>query len=198
MRCAPAQHAVRNRASRHYTPGEVLTAAYRIRRQIGIDAGHRIRLHGSKCRHLHGHRYTIEAVCEADQLAGEGEQAGMVLDFAFLKDEMIGQIDAPCDHGFIAELADIELLAMFTPAEAGRVEFVEKLDTAVREQGFAVPDHTALGTKLYVIPVPPTAENLARHWFERLAPRVAARSEGRARLARVVVWETPNCAAEWP
>jgi 6-pyruvoyltetrahydropterin/6-carboxytetrahydropterin synthase len=175
-----------------------LTAAYRIRRQIGIDAGHRIRLHGSKCRHLHGHRYTVEAVCEAGELADTGEQAGMVLDFAFLKDEMLGEIDSPCDHGFIAEVADTDLLALFTPAGTEPAEFAQALDAVVREQGFALPDDTALGTKLYVIGVPPTAENLARHWFERLAPRVAVRSAGRARLVRIVVWETPNCAAEWP
>ena len=175
-----------------------MTAAFRIRRQIGIDAGHRIRLHGSKCRHLHGHRYTIEAVCEAEQLAATGEQAGMVLDFAFLKDEMMREIDSPCDHGFIAELADIDLLAMFAPAGMGGAEFAQQLEAGVRDCGFANPQATALDTKLYVIAVPPTAENLARHWYERLGPRVAARSDGRARLVRLVVWETPNCAAEWP
>ncbi|MES1939034.1 6-pyruvoyl-tetrahydropterin synthase [Salinisphaera sp. T5B8] len=175
-----------------------MTAAFRIRRQIGIDAGHRIRLHGSKCRHLHGHRYTIEAVCEAEQLAATGEQAGMVLDFAFLKDEMMREIDSPCDHGFIAELADVELLALFTPPDQDRAGFTQALKESVVSNGFASTTQTALGSKLYVIDVPPTAENLARHWFERLAPRVAARSEGRARLTRMVVWETPNCAAEWP
>ena len=175
-----------------------MTAAYRIRRQIGIDAGHRIRLHGSKCRHLHGHRYTVEAVCEAAELAEAGEQTGMVLDFAFLKDEMLGEIDSPCDHGFIAEAADTELLALFTPAGTDPGEFAQALAEEVNAQGFAVSTDTALGTKLSVIGAPPTAEILARHWFERLAPRVAQRSAGRARLTRVVVWETPNCAAEWP
>ena len=52
--------------------------------------------------------------------------------------------------------------------------------------------------KLYVVPFVPTAENLAKHWFERLAPRVDARTEGRASLLKVLVWETPNCSAEYP
>ncbi|WP_114389441.1 6-carboxytetrahydropterin synthase [Notoacmeibacter marinus] len=175
-----------------------MTNAYRIARRIGIDAGHRIRLHGSKCRNLHGHRYTIEAVCEAEHLAQEGEQAGMVLDFSFLKDEMMGEIDAPCDHGFIAEIADSECLAMFAPGGVFVENFIDALRESVEKDGFAATTKTTLGTKLYVIGAPPTAENLARHWFERLAPRIAERSEGRARLAKIVVWETPNCAAEWP
>ncbi|MCP1200425.1 6-carboxytetrahydropterin synthase [Notoacmeibacter sp. MSK16QG-6] len=175
-----------------------MTNAYRISRRIGIDAGHRIRLHGSKCRNLHGHRYTIEAVCEAEHLAQGGEQAGMVLDFGFLKDEMMEQIDAPCDHGFIAEIADTECLAMFAPKEQSIEDFRTGLQQEIDAKGFATTTETTLGTKLYVIGAPPTAENLARHWFERLAPRVAERSEGRARLAKLIVWETPNCAAEWP
>ena len=62
---------------------------YTVARQIGIDAGHRIQTHGSKCRHLHGHRYLIEAVCEAGHLHQGGEQTDMVLDFGFLKEEMM-------------------------------------------------------------------------------------------------------------
>lgn len=175
-----------------------MTSAYRITRRIGIDAGHRIRLHGSKCRNLHGHRYTIEAVCEAVQLADDGEQAGMVLDFGFLKDEMMNEIDAPCDHGFIAEIGDFGVLEMFAPESQTAEGFMQGLAKAVAESGHAATTETRLGTKLYVIGTPPTAENLARHWFERLAPRVEARSEGRAKLVKITVWETPNCAAEWP
>ncbi|WP_374209569.1 6-pyruvoyl trahydropterin synthase family protein [Sinorhizobium meliloti] len=43
----------------------------------------------------------------------------------------------------------------------------------------------------------PTAENLAKHWFNRLAPRVRFRSHNRANLLRVEVWETPNCMATY-
>ena len=175
-----------------------MTNAYRITRSIGIDAGHRIRLHGSKCRNLHGHRYTIEAVCEADHLAETGEQSGMVLDFGFLKDEMMNEIDGPCDHGFIADIADSDCLAMFAP-EGNAVEtFIRQLRNEVGRHSFFSTSDTALGTKLYVIGLPPTAENLARHWFERLAPRIRERSDSRAKLAKIVVWETPNCSAEWP
>ncbi|WP_436087900.1 6-pyruvoyl trahydropterin synthase family protein [Pararhizobium sp. LjRoot255] len=43
----------------------------------------------------------------------------------------------------------------------------------------------------------PTAENLAKHWFNRLGPRVRLRSHDRAHLLRVEVWETPNCMATY-
>ena len=51
--------------------------------------------------------------------------------------------------------------------------------------------------KLYVIGFPPTAECLARHWFERLGPAIARRSGGHAELTGVRVWETPNCWADF-
>lgn len=169
---------------------------YVITRQIAIDAGHRIASHGSKCRHLHGHRYVIEAVCRAGHLPDNGEQAGMVLDFGFLKAEMMALIDAPCDHGLIADLADRALLDLFAP-ETGAEAWHAGLAADVARDGHARRADGRLGQKLYVIAGPPTAECLARHWFERLTPAVSARSDGRARLIRVSVHETPNCRADY-
>ena len=90
--------------------------SFTITRRIGIDAGHRIATHGSKCRHLHGHRYTIEATCRATVLRSAGEQTDMVLDFGFLKDEMLRHIDVPCDHGLILSVDDADMLSLFCPA----------------------------------------------------------------------------------
>lgn len=174
-----------------------MTSQYLVTRRIGIDAGHRIRLHGSKCRHLHGHRYEIEATCRADHLHRDGEQSGMVLDFGFLKEEMLRVIDGPCDHGFIAELDDEGVLAMFKPEGADLSAWLAAVRAEVDAAGFASPTGCALDAKLYVVPFPPTAEALARHWFERLAPLVRARSDGIGALMRLRVWETPNCWAEW-
>lgn len=169
---------------------------YLVTRRIGIDAGHRIRSHGSKCRHVHGHRYEIEASCRAQALHEEGVQRGMALDFGFLKEEMMAVIDGPCDHGFIAEIADTELLTMFAPATDADA-WLADLRMAVARDGYALTEGGRLATKLYVLSGPPTAERLAEHWFARLAPRVAERSQGIATLARLRVWETPNCWAEW-
>jgi 6-pyruvoyltetrahydropterin/6-carboxytetrahydropterin synthase len=169
---------------------------YRVSRRIEIDAGHRIMTHGSKCRHLHGHRYAVEAVCEAVHLHDAGEQTDMVVDFGFLKQEMMAAIDAPCDHGFIAAAADDGLLAMFAP-EGDEGSWIAGVRAEVERAGFCATHDTRLGTKLLVVPFQPTAECLARHWYGLLAAAVTARSDGCARLVRVRVWETPNCVAEY-
>lgn len=174
-----------------------MTAPFRVSRRIEIDAGHRIMTHGSKCRHLHGHRYAIEAICEAALLRKDGEQTDMVVDFGFLKDEMLRAIDEPCDHGFIAALADVELLSLFAPQGADPAQWRDALAAEVSAKGFATTTGTRLGTKLTIVPFQPTAECLARHWFERLTEPVRARSNGTARLISVKVWETPNCWAEY-
>ena len=170
---------------------------FRITRFIDIDAGHRIMTHGSKCRHLHGHRYRIEAEAEAPEVQPSGEQTGMVLDFGFLKEEMTNLIDVPCDHGFMASVEDRELLAMFAPPIPDLDEWLALLAADVGRQGFARPLSTRLGTKLYVVPFQPTAECLARHWYQLLTEPVKRRSLGMARLTRVRVWETPNCVGEF-
>lgn len=173
-----------------------MTERFDITREIGIDAAHRVPLHGSKCRNLHGHRYTIQATCSGP-LVDAGEQSGMVLDFGFLKEEMMAEIDAPCDHGTIIYQHDYELLNMFmTKASIDKGSAWGKSVRASSTNGWGAGD-APNGMKVYVVTFPPTAEELARHWFERLAPRVAARSESKARLRRVRVWETPNCYADF-
>jgi len=156
-----------------------------ITREIGIDAGHRVTYHGSKCRNVHGHRYTIQATC-AGPLATEGEEEGMVLDFGFLKEEMMNVIDGACDHGFIMWNKDPLLDS-----------FVGIKNTCLSHKKEA---HQMLGAfgKLYVVPFVPTAENLARHWFSLLLTRVNERTNGRARMYQITVWETPNCSAQYP
>lgn len=170
---------------------------YTVTRQIGIDAGHRIPTHGSKCHHLHGHRYTIEATCRADLLQRDGEQTDMVLDFGFLKMEMMEIIDGPCDHGLILALGDAEALTMFAPPGRPAEAWLGGLASIVVAEGFCSTSDCRLGQKLYVVPFIPTAERLARHWFERLASPVLRRSGGLAELLSVQVWETPNCRADF-
>lgn len=170
---------------------------FTVTRHIGIDAGHRIMTHGSKCRAPHGHRYKIEAVVAARRLHDAGEQTDMALDFGFLKEEMMRLIDGPCDHGFIVAVADEALLRCFCPQPAAVEVWLDAVRADVARHGFHASSECALAGKLYVVPFQPTAECLARHWHERLAPAVEQRSGGYARLSEVVVWETPNCHAAY-
>lgn len=169
--------------------------AFTLSRRIAFDAGHRIMTHGSKCRNLHGHRYQVEATCAAHHVHTDGEQEGMVVDFGFLKEDMLRLIADPCDHGFIVALADIELLKMFAPTDESFTDWQNGVRQTVTRHGAALTDRTRLSTKLYVVPFQPTAEQLARHWYELLAPTVIQRSADLARLVAVQVHETPNCIA---
>jgi 6-pyruvoyltetrahydropterin/6-carboxytetrahydropterin synthase len=177
-------------------------STFSITREIGIDAGHRVPDHKSKCCNLHGHRYRIQAVCTGP-LAESGEQTGMVLDFGFLKEEMMGEIDAYCDHAMILYMDDpviFQLMGeqedpMYDPRTADNM--LDEIKVEIKKNGWSLMTTAPFGN-LYIVPFIPTAENLAKHWYERLCPRVYARSSGLASLKQVKVWETPNCMAYYP
>ena len=108
----------------------------------------------------------------------------MVMDFAFLKEEMVEVIDARSDHAAMLWSADplIEVLLGRKP---------ESADSGVDDRGrLASPFGPIL-----VLPFTPTAENLARYWFGELRARIERRTGGRARLSEIRVWETPNSCA---
>ncbi len=158
-----------------------------ISREIGIDMGHRVTHHEGKCKNLHGHRYTIQVTLEGS-VASKGSQDGMVLDFGFLKELMMDLIDAPCDHGTCLWVDDHELAHALGPGYGGARK-------QVLANGYALTQW--VWGKLYVLDRVPTAENLAYHWYCRLAEPVVERSHGRARIQSIKVWETPNCSAEY-
>lgn len=157
---------------------------YSITRRIECDIGHRIPNHQSQCSHIHGHRYVVEATCTGE-LIKDGSSKDMVLDFSFLKDEMMRVIHYTADHALILSQDDplLEVLVSHGGKEANcdgdRIEI------------------TDFG-KIYIIKASPTAEALAAHWFSRLEPRIRARSEGHAILMYLKVQETPNCWAIYP
>ena len=163
---------------------------FSITREIGIDAGHRVTYHGSKCRNIHGHRYTVFATVRGT-LATTGEEEGMVQDFAFLKHVMMAEIDEPCDHGLILWAEDPLLRTM------NSLQHTQE-DIATILESLSWVESSWEGGKLYILDSVPTAENLARHWYERMAPRIAEETNGRGQLASVLVYETPNCSAEYP
>jgi 6-pyruvoyltetrahydropterin/6-carboxytetrahydropterin synthase len=63
-------------------------------RRIEFDAAHRVVGHEGKCKHLHGHRYALEATFASKTL----DNIGRVVDFGVIK-ELLGQwIDDHWDH----------------------------------------------------------------------------------------------------
>lgn len=74
-----------------------------ITRVFGIDMGHRLVKHESKCRNVHGHRYTIEVSCRG---LTKLDEVGRVIDFGAIKDIVGKWLDDVFDHGFVAEDGD--------------------------------------------------------------------------------------------
>lgn len=166
------------------------TEKFQITREIGIDMGHRVTHHGSKCRNLHGHRYTIQATVTGT-LFTAGEQEGMVLDYGFLKELMMLTIDHHCDHGMCLWEQDPWVQKLVGDAK----DWETKASGAQYDAITLSSKGSNLGGKYYIVPFVPTAENLAKHWFERLEPLVVSRTKGQGVLQSVRVWETPNCQA---
>lgn len=146
---------------------------YVMTRKLEWDMGHRVPLHESKCKNLHGHRYTAEITCAAKDLTEEG----FVVDFGVVKAIVGAWIDEHWDHNVMYQSGDplMEALAAFNTGWA--------LDTNQHLKAW------------YAIPYPPTAEYIARALFEKATELLA---NERVDVVGVRVFETPNCWAEWP
>jgi 6-pyruvoyltetrahydropterin/6-carboxytetrahydropterin synthase len=104
-------------------------------------------------------------------VTGQGvDSIGRIVDFAELKQRFKGWIDDHWDHGFIVFEQDGDTIRAVT----------------------SVKPH-----KIYLLPENPTAENIARHLLEIIAPKLLAGMPGYdLRVARVAVWETDDTCAE--
>lgn len=137
-----------------------------ITRRLEFDAGHRIPQHASQCRHLHGHRYAIEITLSGDIIRTEGAaDQGMVMDFSDVKNIANAVLVNQWDHAFLVYQGDHAV-----------VEFLASLS-----------EH-----KTVVLPVVPTAENLAAEAFRILDAAYLDTYGNQLRLQRVRLYETPN------
>ena len=130
-------------------------------KSVKFDAAHILTNHSGLCRNLHGHTYRVEVGVTQPP----GSDADMVIDFKDLKRVCEETILARFDHAFIYDgtsAAESEIAAVVEKhgMRAARLEFRS------------------------------TAENLARHFFAELEPRVPG-------LSAVRVWETPDSYAEY-
>lgn len=155
-----------------------------VTRYHDISCGHRVHGHESKCAMLHGHNYRIHFMCAPDPASGEqpvqrtfiGAQpvhngpldtVGRVVDFSVIKTTLCQWLEDNWDHRFLVHDAD------------------------PMAQGLAHLDQ--LGT----VPVPfnPTAENMAEHLVNVVAPRLLAGTG--ARLVACKIEETRKCSAAY-
>ena len=137
-----------------------------ITRRLEFDAGHRIPHHASKCRHLHGHRYAIEITLSGEIIRTEGAaEQGMVMDFSDVKNIANSVLVNRWDHAFLVYQGDHSV-----------VDFL-----------MSMPEH-----KTVVLPIVPTAENLAEEAFRILDAAYLDTYGNQLRLERVRLYETPN------
>lgn len=141
-----------------------------ITRKLEFDAGHRIPDHRSQCRNLHGHRYTLEITLEGEVVSQDGQSDnGMIMDFSDVKALALEHLVDRWDHAFLVYRHDHVVTS-----------FLETL-----------PGH-----KTVVLDRVPTVENLAQVAFNTLKGVYQDRYSRALRLAKIKLYETPNCWAE--
>jgi 6-pyruvoyltetrahydropterin/6-carboxytetrahydropterin synthase len=171
-----------------------------IEKWIETDTAHRVPKHESKCKNIHGHRYRFTAELVGD-LYTDGPQSGMVMDFSFVKELMVENIDHMIDHAIIISTQDQKFFHMAydekltTKKSDILVDWVNEVELACDHNGFWA-GHTTFG-KTYIIADFPTAENLARHFFRILEYKVTEMTSGRATLSAMIVDETPTSRATY-
>ena len=128
--------------------------------------GHRVPNHKSKCKNLHGHRYKIEVGVNDKVIDKVGSsEEGMVIDFGDLKDILMKNIDAIFDHALVLDQTD---------------KFAQEIKS--------------FDLKTILVDFVPTAENLARYWYDILKPALQRRN---IKIKHVRVWETPTSTATY-
>lgn len=132
-------------------------------------AGHRVVGHEGKCRHLHGHNYRVHFELMADHIQDE---VGRVVDFSVIKEKLCMWLEENWDHKFIYWKED---------------ELVANLSTMYNE------DANTLFESLVEVDFNPTAENLAKHLVEVVAPEQLSGTG--CTLIRCTIEETRKCSA---
>jgi 6-pyruvoyltetrahydropterin/6-carboxytetrahydropterin synthase len=136
---------------------------YTIQAENHFDSAHFLKGYQGACSNLHGHRWIVQAVQAAENLIESGEKRAMVSDFGDLKEALKNLVD-PLDHQLIFETGSIS----------------DAFLQALKAEGFTYVE----------IPVRPTAEALAKWFFDHLEKKV----EG---LLEVRVFETPTNVASY-
>lgn len=105
-------------------------------RRIEFDAAHRVMQHEGKCKHLHGHRYALEATFVGDGL----DALGRVVDFGVIKEKLGTWIDTNWDHATILFDQDKVLGSAIEAHTGQRIFYLAQNPTAenMAEYVFAV------------------------------------------------------------
>ena len=136
---------------------------YILKTRSEFDGAHFLKDYDGKCANLHGHRWVVTIEVGSEELETEGTSRGMVVDFGKLKEDL-KNLTAGFDHMLLIEEGSLKPSTM----------------AAMADEGF----------RMVSLPFRPTAENLAKHFYD-----VMAEKGYNVILARV--FETPENCAEY-
>lgn len=127
-------------------------------RKIEFDAAHRVVLHESKCKYIHGHRYVVEATFSAPEL----DALGRIIDFGVIKQKLGGWIDQHWDHTAILFDQDRSLGEAITAITGQKIFYLPMNPTAenmavylrnhVCAELFSGSDLTCVAIRIYETP----------------------------------------------
>ena len=78
----------------------------RVCKTFRFDAAHYLPNYEGKCKNLHGHSWTLEVEVSSDELIRFGSGAGMVVDFAKLKDVVNREVIDRLDHTLLNDTVE--------------------------------------------------------------------------------------------
>lgn len=134
---------------------------YKLKTSSSFDGAHFLYEYDGKCRNIHGHRWNVVAVIYGENLNTDNQTRGMLVDFSSFKKDL-KEITEEYDHSLIIEKGSLK----------------EETLAALRAESF----------KINILEVRPTAENLAKVFYDRL-------SEMGYEVYEMTVYETQdNCA----
>ena len=132
---------------------------YTIETQTSFDSAHFLAGYQGKCGNIHGHRWTVKVIAKGEALEENRAQTrGMLMDFSQLK-AALQEMGNAMDHVLILE----------------RGTMAEDTLGCLKRDGF----------RMVEVDFRPTAENLARWFYDRLMEQGFS-------LQSVVVYETRN------
>lgn len=140
-----------------------MISLYRLRTESAFDSAHFLSGYEGKCRNIHGHRWKVAAYISSERLMTEGVGKGMLIDFKDFKHILREETEA-LDHALIIEKGSLP----------------DELFDMLEKNQF----------KIISLDFRPTAENLAKYFFDTLKKRGLD-------VSGVEVYETPDNCAEY-
>lgn len=74
---------------------------FEVEKIFRFEAGHLLDHHDGKCRHPHGHSYSLKIIIRAENLIDSGPKKNMVLDFSTISEYVKPMIEKYFDHKWL-------------------------------------------------------------------------------------------------